>query len=432
MNTFENTINELFELQRFSIKMGLDNITALCNHLDNPHKKFASLHVAGTNGKGATSAIVQRLLSNHGFKCGLYTSPHLIDFRERIRINEEYVGKDFLINCWENISKEVNRRQATFFDSTTAIAFEYFSRNNVDLAVIETGLGGRLDSTNILHADAAVITPIHYDHMKQLGDNLSSIAAEKAAIIKSGCTVFVSNQEPDVLKVINKQIRKNNTVYFLSDMISLQNIRLTRTMSQFDLYDKYRDSTLSELDLNLAGEFQIQNAALAYLASRWFIEKKGCKFSYEIFRDTLRTIEWPGRLQCIQTEPFVYLDVSHNYSGIRSTLDFLVNQFDKSKLYLLFGMLSDKAFDEIVKIIYPNFKKIVITEPLNERKLEGDRLAKEFARYKINVTIIKDIRSAFEFCLKKLKSSDTLVVMGSHFLIGPLMTYLHKKHLTSD
>jgi len=313
MRIFEKAISELFELQKYSIKMGLENITALCANLGNPHGKFISLHIAGTNGKGTTSAILQKLLRNHGYKCGLYTSPHLIDFRERIRINDKYIGKNFLINSWNKISKEVNRRQATFFDSTTAIAFDYFSSNQVDVAVIETGLGGRLDSTNILQPAAAILTPIHYDHVKQLGNNLSSIAAEKAAIIKSGCTIFVSKQEDDVLTVINKYLNATNTVYYLSDMVSMVNIHLNPWGSTFDLHDKFRRINFSGLDLNLVGEFQIQNAALAYLVSRWFIEKSGGEFSEKIFLQN-RRMSSTRRLSG-QRQPVVWVDLRKNNGG---------------------------------------------------------------------------------------------------------------------
>ena len=183
-NKYKETITQLYDLQQFSVKQGLDNISDLVKFLNHPEKNFPVIHVAGTNGKGSTSVILQKILSAHGLRTGLYTSPHLIDFRERIRIDNEYIKHEYIVGYWTKIASKVLEIKATFFDTTTALAFNYFSDQDVDVAVIETGLGGRLDSTNIVDSVAAIITPIHRDHTKQLGTKLKGITAEKADIIK--------------------------------------------------------------------------------------------------------------------------------------------------------------------------------------------------------------------------------------------------------
>ena len=182
--SYSKTITELYNLQLFSVKQGLENIQQLSQFMNHPERSYPVLHVAGTNGKGSTSVMIQKILYAHGLCTGLYTSPHLIDFRERIRINDDFIDRNYIVEYWKNINPFVSRVKATFFDTTTALAFNYFRDHKVDVAVIETGLGGRLDSTNIVDWDAAIITPFHRDHTRQLGTKLRAITAEKADIIK--------------------------------------------------------------------------------------------------------------------------------------------------------------------------------------------------------------------------------------------------------
>lgn len=202
MDLYTQTTQQLFDLQKYAIKLGLENISYLCQVFGNPQLKFPIIHIAGTNGKGSTAFYISNILQTCGLKVGLYTSPHLVDFRERIRINNQLIEKDYIIQFWKEIKESVLRLKATFFDTTTLMALKYFADKEVDVAVIETGLGGRLDSTNIVKPDMVVITPIGYDHQKQLGKTLKLIAFEKAGIIKDKCIVFVSEQKRSVLNVI--------------------------------------------------------------------------------------------------------------------------------------------------------------------------------------------------------------------------------------
>jgi dihydrofolate synthase/folylpolyglutamate synthase len=198
MSRYSTTLFEIFDLQKYAIKLGLENITYLSKIVNNPHLKYPTIHIAGTNGKGSTAIILQQILMEHGFKVGLYTSPHLVSFNERIRINNNLIENQFIIDFWDTIKKFVLEKKATFFDTTTCLAFEYFYQRKVDVAIFETGLGGRLDSTNIIQPEATLLTPISFDHQKQLGNTLTDIAMEKAGIIKQNSHLFLGHQNEEV------------------------------------------------------------------------------------------------------------------------------------------------------------------------------------------------------------------------------------------
>jgi dihydrofolate synthase/folylpolyglutamate synthase len=430
INSYSNTISELYDLQKFSIKMGLENISSLCEELGNPQNSYQIIHVAGTNGKGSTSIIIHEILAAHGLKVGLYTSPHLIDFRERIRINHTYIDEKYIREFWNRIKSKVLQLKATFFDTTTVLAFEYFRKSGVDIAVIETGLGGRLDSTNIVKPVASVITPIAIDHTKQLGTNLKSIAHEKAVIVKKGSTFFSARQKNSVKDIFNNVSSLPKNVYYLPDFVSLQQIKLSPTYSQFNCRDRVRGITIKKIRLNLAGKFQIDNASLAYLVSRWYLDRSEISFSEQMLRDVLSNIQWDGRLQLISKQPDVYLDVSHNYSGFKETVKFISGVSDFSNRSLLIGLLDDKEYKLIVRLLAKNFKHIFLTEPVHERALPVSVLSEEFLRYGIKTSAEKLLNLAYTKAIKKLGKNDHLFVMGSHFIIGEILKVINKKDLT--
>ncbi len=297
MLSYRQTIIELFELQRFAIKLGLDNIRILCNALDNPQNKYPIIHVAGTNGKGSTSFFIASILKSMGLKVGLFTSPHLIDFRERISINGRNIKKDFIISFWEKNRDLVHKHQATFFDTTTAMAFDYFYANKIDMAVIETGLGGRLDSTNIVNAEINVLTPIQFDHEKQLGNTLKEIAAEKAGIIKPQSAIFSAKQDKNVIDVIKKNLSPDNRFFYLPDLVTITVREQSLDHTLFDLHDKTNQKDYHDLQTRQLGSFQVENISLAFAVSEFYLKTRGQLFSISKFRTTLSSVIWPGRLQ---------------------------------------------------------------------------------------------------------------------------------------
>lgn len=425
--SYPQTIKELYNLQRFSIKMGLDNITTLCHKIGNPQFKYPVIHIAGTNGKGSTSTIINNILIAHGLTTGLYTSPHLIDFRERIRVNNSLIKKKQVVDFWADIKSFVNQLQATFFDTTTALAFDCFAKLKVDVAVIETGLGGRLDSTNIVKPVAAVITPIAIDHIKQLGGNLKSIAKEKVIIVKRGSTFFSAKQKKPVRDIFKKAALTANSYVVLSEAVKIQKKELESNYSRFDLVDKIRDIKIENLMLNLAGEFQIDNASLAYLVSRWYLENAGINFSEASFRRIINNIKWQGRLQLVSKNPEVILDVSHNYSGFKESTKFISGNSNITQRTLLLGLLDDKEYKQIVRLLSKHFRTIILTEPAHERAIPVSVLSEEFLRHGIKTESEPLIIPAYEKSVNRLKNKHKLYVMGSHFIIGEILKLINKR-----
>ncbi|MBN2424188.1 MAG: hypothetical protein JXB44_04115, partial [Calditrichaceae bacterium] len=274
MLSYNSVLKQIYDLQEFSIKLGLDNIHALADYLNNPQKTYPVIHIAGTNGKGSTAYFLSRILIACGFRTGLYTSPHLMDYRERIRIDNQLIEKEYIADYWKIVKSLVLNRKATFFDTTTALAFDYFRHKNVDVAVVETGLGGRLDSTNIVEPETVVITPVNYDHEKQLGTDLKSIAKEKAGIIKPGCDVISSGQEQVVLDIIKNHLKDSNKFYYLKYHINYDILESNLNGSIFTLKDTIHGLTFPGLKTPQIGDFQVANIALAYFVARLFSKKR--------------------------------------------------------------------------------------------------------------------------------------------------------------
>jgi len=430
MNKYQQTITDIFDLHLFSIKMGLDNITTLSQSIGNPHLSYPTIHIAGTNGKGSTAAILQQILFQHGLKVGLFTSPHLVKFNERIRVNNDLIEDEYIENYWQQNKDLVLDLKATFFDTTTCLAFDYFRHKQVEVAIIETGLGGRLDSTNIIQPVASVITPIGFDHQKQLGNTLTSIAREKAGIIKKGAALFLGHQKEEALNFFYNQKFDNNILIDQERSISYSEIVSNLDNTTFSFTDLIRNQEINHLQLNLLGIHQAQNATLAYLVGRWYLEQISVNFELGSLRNAFKSVIWNGRIQKISCSPDIYLDVSHNADGFRPTIKFLSDNFKKENSHLLIGLLADKNYDEIVSLVKDQFKNIVVTEPENEHKLEGSILINELKKYGINVKFIKEVKKAFEISINNLGPDDTLFVMGSHYLAGSVLNSLKEINLT--
>ena len=421
MTLYQQTVRELFDLQQYAIKLGLDNIHALMDELGNPHRAYPVIHVAGTNGKGSTSFFIAKILETAGLKVGLYTSPHLTDFRERMQINGRQISEEEVIDFWNQTKDTVLDRKATFFDTTTAMAFNYFKTQRVDVAVIETGLGGRLDSTNIVRPELAVITPIHFDHEKQLGDTIEKIAGEKAGIIKKDVTVISSEQENDALKVLREKSIIADHFLYLPDFIQIEAHKDSLDGMEFTIQDLYYQQTFEKLICRQLGDFQLNNIALAYFTSRIYLEKIGLNPNFNQFKKALNENQWAGRLQLIQKDPNIIFDVSHNFIGIQKTLHYLSVIINTKKLYILIGLFQDKDYLSIAEIISQYCMDITVTEPDTYRKLDGEHLVQALKKSKSQVNFIKDLNKAYDSCRNQLNENDTLLVIGSHYLIGSLL-----------
>ncbi len=288
MDNYRQTIREIYGLQEFAIKLGLENIAYLCEKSGNPQKSYPTIHIAGTNGKGSTAFFIASFLQAHGLKVGLYTSPHLCDYRERIRINNQLIEAAFITDFWEKHKELIYERKATFFDTTTALGFSYFARNNVDVAVIETGLGGRLDSTNIIQPEIAVLTPVHFDHQKQLGNTLDFIAREKAGIIKPGAQIYCAPQPAEVLEVFLRHINQTTAFFYQPEITEIQLHEQTLDRMRFSVRFKTQPKEVRKFTSKQVGHFQVRNIVLAMLVARAFLEKKNIRFRFSAAQKILQ------------------------------------------------------------------------------------------------------------------------------------------------
>ncbi len=432
--TYQQTIEYLYaHLPMFSrigaaaYKADLHNTIALCNALGNPQSKFKSIHIAGTNGKGSTSHMLAAILQQAGYKTGLYTSPHLKDFRERIRINGEMVSEAFVVEFVARTKMLSEEIQPSFFELTVAMAFEYFARQQVDIAVIETGLGGRLDSTNIITPILSIITNIGYDHMNILGDTLEKIAWEKAGIIKPSIPVVIGEYIHETKAIfVNKATACNAPVYFAQNEYEISNIHSTTRQLNCDVKSIGHNETESfSLDLN--GLYQTKNlrtvlCAEGILIKQGFIIKnEGEKFA---LANVKKLTGLQGRWDVIAENPMVVLDVAHNEDGMRQVIEQATNYRQqtsdsaiKKKLHFVIGMVKDKEIAKVLSLL-PKDANYYFTSAHIPRALAANDLQMKAAEYGLTGNSFDDVNEAIIAARKKAAQIDLIIVCGSVFLVG--------------
>jgi dihydrofolate synthase/folylpolyglutamate synthase len=421
--SYGETLNYLYNLQKHGIKFGLDNINRLISALDNPHKSFLAVHVAGTNGKGSTSAVIASILKTAGLKVGLFTSPHIVSFTERIKVDGEEMTENDVIKLAEEIKgvvEHIGDFSPTFFEVVTAIAILYFKREKIDIAVIEVGMGGRLDATNIVIPEASVITNISYDHREFLGNTLKKIAFEKAGIIKRGIPVITSYQEPEVMAVIEKKaVEKGAELYAYGRDFSsvLKKEDLPGICFDFHESDSF---ILHDLSLPLAGEHQVQNASVAIKAAMIVLQKRMQNIRYTIhdkknpasciryhescIRSGLENTKWPGRLEMIREEPPIVIDGAHNPAAARALSMALRKTFlgRYKKIIIVLGIMSDKDVKAIMEPLLPIASEIILAAPSYSRAASPDKLADVAASLGFfDIRTAPTIRDAIEIAIKE-------------------------------
>ncbi|MFQ5797850.1 MAG: bifunctional folylpolyglutamate synthase/dihydrofolate synthase, partial [Bacteroidota bacterium] len=362
MSDYTDTLQFLYSLQTFGIKLGLGNTEELLDSLGNPHRQYHSIHVAGTNGKGSTAAMLASVLTAGGLKTGLYTSPHLMDFSERIRVNGRPISIDSIVNIANLLRPKVETLRATFFETTTVMAFQYFYEQGIEVAVVETGLGGRLDATNVLRPVVSVITSIGLDHAEHLGCNLKSIAREKGGIMKSDSPCVVGNIPKDVLDVLWEIAAWNRSTLVRTPRVarhSIQENSLNRLVSDFtilgELYPRVR--------VDLLGHHQIQNAESALvslellnrLSQHPFAGKLTRKVVRTGLRDIVQNTGLRGRLDILGRRPTIVLDVAHNPDALRA-LKSTFRKYGLTKLIVVFGVMKDKQWHSMLRELRPSVK----------------------------------------------------------------------------
>lgn len=414
----ETSLKKLYSLHKFGIKLGLDNIINFLGHLGNPQNNIKAIHIAGSNGKGSTSSFTASILMEMGFRTGLYTSPHFVRFNERIVINKKQIEDSYVAEFVDRNEKFIDEHQLTFFEVTTAMAFEYFSRNKTDYCVIETGLGGRLDATNVLDPLAVAITSISLEHTNILGTEIQQIAYEKAAIIKKGAKVFIGKLNEIAELVVQKKCNEMGCeLYRLEDNINERH-------NSIELYTD--EIELDDFTMPLKGKYQKYNAALAGLIVSKTLATDNSKIISAGIRNVLKNTDLQGRYEYYHISPAIILDSAHNPEGVKS----FISEFEKeknkySKISLLFTAMKDKAIEEMILILKPHFDEIFLTELDYERSAKIDDIASVCKRHNIVFIPVNDPRQFVEeFELKD--QTECLVVLGSMFLLGKIKEGLPK------
>ena len=400
----DKILRELFNLQRLGIKVGLEHTVQLLDEIGNPHKKLKLIHIAGTNGKGSTCSTLTRILINHGFKVGLYTSPHLKKFNERIRINDCQIPDEYIATFFNKNRSKINKIKATFFETTTAMAFNYFKDQAVDYAVIETGLGGRLDSTNVIIPKVCGITSISLDHTEILGDTIEKIAIEKAGIIKECVPIITFQQEEIVLDVIRKVAEEKNAIL---DIISDDKINILESNEKGTLF------TYSglEITLPLIGDHQVKNCVLAIKIAKKLL---GSSFNISTVKKSVKTTKWPGRLEKIKNKN-MYYDVAHNFESIRVMIKTISSTHPGKKIIGLFSLKSDKNIGAICSVIKNSFEKIILCHDKSGYLLKSIILEKILKENSINCISVSSVQRGVEV-LEKYANDYVKIIFGSHYI----------------
>ena len=425
---YSETLGYLFnKLPMFSrigdaaIKKDLTNTLALCEFLENPQNKIKTIHIAGTNGKGSVAHILASVLQQAGYKTGLYTSPHLKDFRERIKINGKPCSEKFVVKFTEKVKSKIEEIQPSFFEVTVAMAFEYFAKKKVDIAIIETGLGGRLDSTNIITPILSVITNISLDHQYLLGNTLNEIAGEKAGIIKYNIPVVIGRKNINTDKVFIDKAQSENAPLFFADDIVLQ-LKSINTPNYLIV-----DTVIAERKVNvccdLNAAYQAENiktvlAALhvLQLQNLFFVKDKALQIG---FSNVQKNTKLQGRWQVLENNPKVIADVGHNEDGIQKIKEQL--KFEKyHQLHIVFGAVKDKDIDKILALL-PKQAIYYFTEPQLPRKLEVEILQEKAGEHQLSGEIYHHPKDALGVAKSKAGLQDLILVTGSFFVVGEIL-----------
>lgn len=424
MNEYKRTTDYLFKLHRIGIKLGLDNIRTLLNAVGNPQNKWPAIHLAGTNGKGSTAAMLESILIKTGYKVGLYTSPHLIDFTERIRINRQVISQEEVVYFTEQLIPLIEKIQPSFFEVTTALAFWYFARQKVDIAVIETGMGGRLDSTNVVLPLITAITPVDYDHQYYLGNSIEQIAAEKGGIIKEGIPCITNNRNPAVLAILSEICTEKGAEFInVFDNGSFQTIASDFQETRFSL--SINGQYFENLEVNLPGEYQLENVLLTMGTIDRLRHKMNIPDNAII--EGLKSVYWPGRLHWISSQPNIIVDVSHNPAGFDKTLAFIGRFFSKNKINVITFLQEDKDFQKIGDLLINSSHKIFVVDLKSGKPLNPQTLLEYIRNKGGNVKILDSFEQAKETIYRSIDRDELWLIIGSHYLAGEAYQHLLSK-----
>ena len=403
-------------------KPGLENTIRLMDTLNHPYRKYKTIHVAGTNGKGSVSHFLSAILQTAGYKVGLYTSPHLVDFGERIRVNGQMIDKEYVVDFVENNKSNFNTIQPSFFEASMAMAFNYFADCEIDVAVIEVGLGGRLDSTNIITPELSIITNISFDHVEFLGNTIEKIAVEKAGIIKKNVPIIIGETTAETKAVFEEIAALNNSnIYFAENEINIKpietsNLKMKVLVNESIIYM-----------VGLTGTYQLKNIATVLKSVEilqkleFIITENNIAIGLEHVIDLTGFM---GRWQCFGTEPPFFVDTAHNFAGISELVNH-INALEFNKLHLVFGMVNDKDISKILRIL-PTTASYYFTNANIDRALPANDLKEKAHVAGLKGEAYKTVESAVDAAKKLAKTNDFILIFGSNFVVGETIMSIKK------
>ncbi len=430
---YNEAMSYIHEVGNFGSNYGLERTYRILELLGNPQESLKLIHIAGTNGKGSTTSMITSLLRANKFKVGMYTSPFLEEFEERIQINGENIPKDTLARLITKLKVVVDKvieegyNHPTEFEIITCLMLLYFKEENVDYGVVEVGLGGRLDSTNVINPILSVITSISFDHTNLLGSTLSEIAREKAGIIKENTPVVIYPQEEEAYIEIEKVSKDINAPLYL---INTEECKLLDIIDEEKIYQYISiefNNEIIKVKLPLLGEHQIVNAQLALKAYEIICEKEKINKDVNIVKDGLKNVTWIGRLEVMDKSPLIVIDGAHNIQGIKALRKNIEKYFKYNNIYLLLGILADKQVSEMIEEITPLAKKVYALTPHSDRAELSSDLRNEIIKINSNCYAYESYEEALNDALKEANEDDLILVSGSLYMIGDMRKIIRGK-----
>ena len=415
---YQRELESLYSLQKFGIKLGLSSTANLLRGLGNPQEDRPCIHIAGTNGKGSVAAFLSSILQRAGYRVGLYTSPHLVRFSERFQINSREIEPEEVIRLVQKVRRVMNADEPpTFFEAVTAMALTYFAEAGTDLDIIETGMGGRLDATNLVQPLVTMITNISLENQDYLGGSLEAIAREKAGIVKPGIPVVSGARQPRVQDLLGAVCRELSAPLYVAGRDF--RVRSARTgLHYFGLQQK-----LNRLRLGLPGPHQAGNAGLA-LAGIELLAERGLHIGEQAIREGLEQARWPGRMHLLPGRPRILLDGAHNAAAVASLARGLREGFNFSRLLLVIGIMADKDAGKILGQLLPLAEQVIYTRPVYERAMEPARLQEFGRRFGTPGEVIQPLQAALDRAREMARGDDLIVVTGSLFTVGEALSLL--------
>lgn len=426
---YEEAMKYITEVGNFGSNYGLERTYKLLEHLGNPERDLKLIHIAGTNGKGSTTSMITEILMGEGYKVGMYTSPFIEEFEERIQINRNNIPKESLAILMDEIKVAVDKvieagyNHPTEFEIITVLMLLYFKKENIDFGVIEVGLGGTLDSTNVIKPIIQVITSISFDHTNLLGNTLEKIAREKVGIIKKGIPTVIYPQQEEVLKVIkNKCFEMDSELYIANN----ENLKFKNIVNLDKPYQLLKYNNEIDILLPLLGEHQIINLSVAMQAIEVLNNKNIIDISIANIVKSIKNVSWKGRLEVLSNNPYVVIDGAHNIQGIKTLSRNIKKYFKYENLYLILGILADKDVEEMIKIITPMAKKVYSVTPNSIRGELAESLKDEVSKFNKNCKAFDKYEEAYLEALNDASEKDLILASGSLYMIGDMRKIIRK------